>query len=136
MKNGFILLVLLLFVSCNNNKRVPGSVLPKMAMKEVLWDMMEADEFIKQYVQKDSAKDIKAESEKLYEKIFKAHKITREEFKRSLRYYESRPDLLMVVMDSLNRKGSRIDEESYKPRPLPVTDTAGMKTILKGKTIE
>ena len=72
MKYGaFIILILFLF-SCNQNKKIPRGVLSQMKMKEVMWDMMKADEFVKQFVGKDSSKDQQLESEKLYLKIFNA----------------------------------------------------------------
>jgi hypothetical protein len=42
----------------------------------------------------------------LYPQIAKVHGTTQQQFKRSMQFYESRPDLLQQVIDSLQRRAS------------------------------
>jgi len=111
-----ILLIVLIggLLSCNNSK-VPKGILPPDKMEKVLWDMIQADRYAVQFLAKDSAKiDVKAETFKLYEEIFRIHKTNREEFSKSFNYYLSRPQLNQALYDSMGVKGSRLREEMYK----------------------
>src|SRR5215813_352679 len=78
-----------------------GSILPEKKMRDVMWDMIRADQYATDYLLRDSTKKRKEESVKLYDEIFRIHKITADEFKKSLAYYSSRPDLLRDIIDSL-----------------------------------
>jgi len=69
-----------------------------------MWDMIRADQYVSDFLLKDSTKKRKPESIKLYEEIFQIHKISREQFKNSLDYYTSRPELLRPILDSLAKK--------------------------------
>jgi hypothetical protein len=70
-------------------------------MREVMWDMIRADQYVTDFLIRDSSKKKKDESVKLYDEIFRLHKITADEFKKSLAYYSSRPDLMRPIIDSL-----------------------------------
>jgi hypothetical protein len=73
-------------------------------MREVMWDMIRADQYVSDFVMKDSSLNKKNESVKLYEEIFHIHKITRQEFKKSLDYYSTQPDLFRPIIDSLAKR--------------------------------
>ena len=44
--------VLLLVIACGRGDRVPDNVLPREKMEAVLWDMIQADEFLKDFYKK------------------------------------------------------------------------------------
>jgi len=67
-------------------------------------DMIRADQYVSNYLQKDSTRNKKDESTKLYAEIFSIHKITKEQFKKSLDYYTSRPDFFRPIIDSLAKR--------------------------------
>ena len=76
-------------------------------MEAILWDMLNADEFVSGYVlPKNPALDRKQESIKLYEQIFRIHQTNREEFQKSFSFYRAHPALLKAVLDSINAKQS------------------------------
>lgn len=107
MNRTLILLFLsLYFFSCSSDT-VPDNVLPPEKMEAVLWDVIMADEVADYYVQKDSSLKALDKHVELYQKLFGIHKITREQFKNSLQYYEKRPDLLKPIFDSLQKKSER-----------------------------
>ena len=72
-------------------------------MTLVMWDLIKADEYVYNYAAKDSSVDKKQESVKLYEQVFRIHGTSREEFEKSLAFYQNRPDLLKAVIDSLRK---------------------------------
>ncbi|MBM3915613.1 MAG: DUF4296 domain-containing protein [Sphingomonadales bacterium] len=99
---------------CCSDKKVPSGVLPPDKMQEVVWDMMRADQFVVGFVlPKDSSLQRETEKIKWYNRVLAIHKVSERQFKESFRYYQTRPDLMAVIMDSISRK-----EDTAGQRPL------------------
>jgi len=130
----FIILIILNF-GCIRDNKIPKDVIPQNQMRKIMWDLMRADAYVTDFIMKDSIRDKKAESAKLYEKIFEIHATTQETFKKSLAFYQSRPDLFKVVSDSLrvDEKKSQQYPEEKKPQ---IIDTTLKKMKLNKKLIE
>ncbi len=88
-------------------------------MQSVLWDVMRADEFIIYQATKDSTFNRRKESIELYKHVLDTHNITEEDFKKSMNFYQKRPDLLKIVLDSLQKKADRIN--------IPTADTTNVR---------
>lgn len=111
----WLLCLLFIFSACSKKDKIPPDVIGKEKMELVLWDMIQADRFVAQFLLKDSAKrNIREESLILYEKVFQVHKISRDQFVKSYKYYLSRPDITRVIFDSLATRAQRKKEEVYK----------------------
>lgn len=110
-------------VSCTDKDKIPSGVLGKDKMQKVLWDVIQAERFRENFI-RDSSKDLKAETFKLYAQVFEIHKVTKDEFVNSYKFYMSRPDIAREMFDSLATKANRQREELHKPKPL---DTAKAK---------
>lgn len=104
----------IVLVACSDKEKVPGDVIPKVQMEKILWDMVQAERYSSVFLVKDSAKNVKEETFKLYEQIFSIHKTTKEEFIKSYRFYLSRPDIARVMFDSMASHANRIREEMNK----------------------
>ena len=129
----FITLIILTF-GCIQDKKIPKDVLPQNEMRKVMWDLMRADAYVSTFIMKDSTKNQKTESAILYEKIFDIHSTTQEAFKKSLAFYQDRPDLFKAISDSL-----RSDErKALEPQELkkPELDTTYRKMKLNKKLTE
>ena len=129
----FIILIISNFACIRDNK-VPKDVIPQNQMRKIMWDLMRADAYVTDFVMKDSTRDKKTESAKLYEKIFDIHATSQEAFKKSLVFYQNRPDLFKVISDSL-----RADEkksQQYPDEKKPQIDTTLRKMKLNKKLIE
>jgi Domain of unknown function (DUF4296) len=122
IKAFFVSFLVLIVTSCSPKKRIPQDVLPQPQMQAVLWDMLRTDEFVMNYFKNDSVRSKKDESTKLYEEVFRIHKTNREQFKKSMNFYNGHPDLLKVVLDSLENRKNTIIQDVYK-KPL-VPDSA------------
>lgn len=108
------LLAMLLMVGCSDKDNVPSGILSRDKMEKVLWDMVQADQYSSLYLLKDSARiNVKTETQKLYEEVFRLHDISREDFRKSYQYYQEHPDLTRSVFDSLLARGNRLRTESY-----------------------
>jgi hypothetical protein len=120
---------LLLAIAACSGGGVPSGVLKKDKMQVVLWDMLQADDFVREYmVNKDSTLDDTAEFLNMYERVFRIHKTSREEFARSFNYYQSHPALMKEVLDSMYNQFQRLPTATYTTpvvaAPTPVMDSA------------
>ncbi len=112
-------LFLLLFFACSvtscNRDQKPKDVLAETKMENVIWDMVQADEFITNFVQKDSAKvNVSTERYKAYERVFSMHNTNRDQFKKSYDYYAARPGFTKKIFDSLAARSQRRIQETYQ----------------------
>ena len=114
---------LIIGFSCTTKEK-KDTILPEPKMREVMWDMIRADQYVTDFLLRDSSKKKQDESVKLYDQIFRLHKITADEFKKSLAYYSSRPDLFSPIIDSL---ATRKNEFGSPGVSHPGKDSAKMK---------
>ena len=98
------LLLVTVGASCSSREDIPNDVLPVKKMQQVLWDVMVADEVVEFYHMKDSSLNAFNKRMGLYDTVFSIHKISKQHFQKSLQFYQSRPDLLKIILDSLQRK--------------------------------
>jgi hypothetical protein len=105
---------ILLVVSCSNRNRVPAGIMGQQKMQAVLYDIMLTDALNGDKVVKDTALKLNDVNASLFQKVFDLHKISRQEFLKSYRYYLRHPDLLKTVTDSLsaviNRQNTELDK--------------------------
>ncbi|MDQ6723481.1 MAG: DUF4296 domain-containing protein [Thermoproteota archaeon] len=120
----FIGLLLLTFYSCKE-KVLKGILTPK-EMALVLWDIVRADAMAHQIIKNDSSKSLQNENEKLANSVFKIHDIKEEQFKKSYSYYIKHPEILKVILDSLNAQ-----QINKSTKELPVKNKRVIKSIAR-----
>jgi len=126
-------------IGCSDKDSVPSGVLAREDMQNVLWDMIQADQYAT-YFAKDSGRiDLKLENMRLYDQVFQLHHVSREKFTKSYKYYMAHPDLTQTLMDSLQAMGNRLRNESYnhpvyRPVSTPPLTTVPAQTIPTTKT--
>ncbi|HEX2628877.1 MAG TPA: DUF4296 domain-containing protein [Chitinophagaceae bacterium] len=126
IRNVFIFLFIASLYACGG-RGIPNGIMKKEKMEMVMWDMLQADDFVREYmINRDSTLDDTAEYINMYERVFRMHGTTRDEFDRSFNYYREHPALMKEVMDSMNTKFQRLPPPVYVPpaTPLPATDTS------------
>lgn len=107
MRAYFPFLMFLFFYSCSTTDPVPDNILPKEKMQVVLYDIFKADELANQLKNNDTIKpDLQWHTE-LYDQIFKLHKVSKEEFTTSFRFYQTRPDLMKPMLEALSKKSDQ-----------------------------
>jgi Domain of unknown function (DUF4296) len=99
----FLLLPLLL-CACSGTPSVPKDVMPPEKLGAVLYDVIRSDEMVDFLQTNDSAYRSFSKRASLYDTIFQLHAVKKQEFQRSLKYYQGRPDLLKEILDSLQKK--------------------------------
>ena len=116
MRIVVVLSLLIILFSCGNKIVVPEGIIPVKEMTNVMWDLMLTDELVSQRYPVDTANIRFDTSIVIYQQIAKAHNTTQQQFKKSLQFYQSRPDLLQIILDSLQQRAT------YQPPP-PVKDS-------------
>ena len=117
MRISSLIIVVAFFFSCSDSNN-PTDILPADKMRLVVFDMLRADEYLNNFILKDTLLNREKEAIKLYEQVFLIHKTNAADFYKSYRYYQARPDINKVLIDSLDalavRKRQRSDS-SIKP---------------------
>lgn len=114
MTRVFYMVCMIAVVSCGDGGK-QAEILPPTKMENVIWDVVQADEYIQNYVLKDSNKiNVNAERYKLYQRVFRMHNTTREQFEKSYDYYAAHPGLNKKIFDSLSSRASKRMQESFK----------------------
>ena len=134
MRFSLFIILIILTIGCIQDKKVPKDILSQNEMRKIMWDLMRADAYVSNFIMKDSTKNQKAESAILYEKIFDIHSTTRENFKKSLAFYESRPDLFKAISDSLRSDERNVQQ--YQETRKTELDTLHRKMKLNKKLVE
>jgi len=141
---GLLLGFMLMASGCSDKESVPKDVLSHDKMEAVMWDVIEAEQYAGNYLVKDTPRlDLKMESLRMYDEIFRLHQTSREQFRKSYAYYMGRADLAQALFDSLQNKGNKLRSESYsRPSRTVTLPPAPMKgplakpgtTVMPGST--
>ncbi len=116
---GCLAFSLLLAPSCGGDKPGKNGILAVNKMKDVMWDIMQVDEFASSYLSKDSSLDLTPESGKLYKKVFGLHNISSSQFYKSFDFYRHHPAYFKTLLDSVTAMGNRERDSSfYRSRKL------------------
>jgi hypothetical protein len=95
-------------------------------MQWVLYDVMRADEMGDHVRTKDSSLGIEVYTD-AYQQIFGIHKISREDFTRSMNYYEGRPEEFKPILDSIQNISERFQH---------MDEGAGLRPVVPGSDIK
>ena len=131
---SFIILTIFL-TGCTRTNKIPDGVLAQNEMRKLMWDMMRADAYVADFIMKDSTRNHKAESAALYKQIFTIHSTTEDIFRKSLAFYQGRPDLLKAITDSLKIDEKKVQEYQNRESK-PQIDTTFIKTKLNKKLVK
>lgn len=94
---GFTIIILAI-AGCSGGNELPADVIAMKPMQRIVWDMIQADEAATQQSFGDSTLNLKQASFRMYDQVFAIHKVSREQFFKSYRYYQGRPDLYRRLM--------------------------------------
>jgi uncharacterized protein YcfL len=124
-----LLLAAFLVVSCGSRGRVPADIIPSAAMETIIWQLMQADEYVNTVVAKDTTKKSSTERMIRYQQVFELNKTSEAEFKKSYRFYMAHPDITKVVFDSIIAKAGRQRVELYKSKTDSTAKQSGDSAI-------
>jgi hypothetical protein len=121
----FLSFGVILFSCKTDPEKLPGNILQPRQMQEVLWDMIRADLFVRDYVTPDSVK--KEKSISIYQQILDIHHTNKEQFKESFAYYRAHPGSFKPILDSLEKQAIPQTPTEIKP----VIDTTKKFRVFK-----
>ena len=85
-------------------------------MQEIIWDMLRADVFLIDYAGRgDTAFNRTKESIAFYHKVLTLHNTSKEEFIKSLDWYQQHPKEMKIILDTLQSRPGNIVQEQNKP---------------------
>ena len=118
MRVYFAIFIFSFLFCCSHKQEKNGSVLSEKQMTAIMWDMLRADMYVQDIVLKDSSKNKTEELTKYYDEIFHIHKVTSDQFKKSLSYYQSDPSYFKPILDSLVTKQKEMSRPVFSPHDL------------------
>lgn len=111
MRRFIPLLILVLVSSCSRNNDVPEGILKPAKMQELFWDFTRAEVYSSYFSKRDSLRSEAIENLQLQDKIFKLHRVTKDEFYKSYIYYSNHKDLMTKMIDSILARQKRENKE-------------------------
>ena len=104
MRNIIIFILVLFSIACNSisSTKKEMKIIPINEMRNIVWDVLKADEFYLRIKVKDTIVPIQTGNLKLYDQVFKSHGITKEQFYFSYKFYESHPLQFKELIDSVD----------------------------------
>ncbi|HET6993983.1 MAG TPA: DUF4296 domain-containing protein [Chitinophagaceae bacterium] len=107
-------LSILLIVSCRDKKTLPADILPPDKMRDVLWDMISASQYLNLYVLPKDSGDKLAATARVYGRVLQVYKISKDQFDKSYAYYREHDVLLKPILDSLSKRQAYSIEKLQK----------------------
>jgi hypothetical protein len=127
MKNGILICFSFILICCSNDA-LPKGILVADEMKKVVYDLLRVDEYLNNFVTKDTTVNVKMKRSIYYEQVFRSHNTSRKQFYTSFRYYQQHPDIQKNLFDSLLATANREREPPYRAKPLkPATPVKAKK---------
>ncbi len=103
MKKLYIIISLILLVSCSKTPSKNKDVLEEKVFIEVLTDIQKSQALVNSKA--DTSQDIRSLRLKTYnEEVLKKHKIKKEQYNKSVEYYTSDPNKLNKILDQVVKK--------------------------------
>jgi hypothetical protein len=110
---------ILLFFSCKEDE--PKNLLTSTKMVEVLKDVMKVEAYTKNHIEIDSTKNAETENAKMQMQVFALHKVSKDDFYKSLDYYMNNNAKIQPIFDSII---ATINYDKIKQYARPIADTA------------
>ncbi len=107
-----------LMVSCGDRSTVPADVLSQKEMSKVLTDILLAESFVENFspIKSNEPRDSAIASE--VDKVLAIHKVTKENFMKSYRFYKTRPAFFKLIMDSIYAGNQRYQDKIDHKKPI------------------
>lgn len=118
--------LMLILVSCSGEK-IPSGIIAPVNMKKIMFDLMKADNYVNNYVLKDTTLTSKQQHFKYYQQVFTIHKTDKKTFYNSLTYYQQHPDINKALFDSILTYANRERDVMYKQLHKLPADTINPK---------
>ena len=130
MKKIFSILFIIVLTGCSQKNKIPKGILSQQQMRVIMWDMIRIDEYFNLASSSNDTTNRNKERISFYEQIFRMHSTNQSEFKKSIAFYQSRPDLFKVISDSLRINEQKVYDDQKKALT-PIVDTVIKPSIIR-----
>ena len=111
-------------------EKMPADIIRPEKMKQVQWDLMQADEMADYYKALDTTYPADQKRKEHYAQILKIHAISQEQLDKTIDYYTARPALLKELLDSVQKLGERtIAASNIAPTQVLAEDTTALPKL-------
>lgn len=111
-----ILIIIVTVAGCSGGNEIPADVIAIKPMQRLVWDMIQADEAATQQSFTDSTLNLKQASFRMYDQVFAIHNVSREQFYKSYRFYQGRPDLYRRLMTGVKEVAEKERKAALKEK--------------------
>lgn len=124
----------MLLYSCSS--KVPAHFIRLGQMRQILWQMSVADQVVEADTSQLVRLHVKDTVTRVYGQILKDNHVSETDYKKSLDYYMSKPELMKQLVDTTAAFGKKISDSfkvKYKPKPLIKSVDSAKKADMSGK---
>jgi hypothetical protein len=107
--------VLFFLYSCSGKQSVPSDILPPEKMKNIVWDILEAQSITNEISARDSSIDKQASLNWLTREAFRLNQTDSVNYSKSYNWYVAHPEIMKIFLDSLYQQKQR-DKDLKLPR--------------------
>ena len=101
--------------SCSGKQKIPSDILPPEKMKNIVWDILEAQSTTNEIAARDSSIDKQASLNFLTKEAFRLNQTDSVNYSRSYIWYVAHPEIMKIFLDSLYEQKQR-DKDIKLPR--------------------
>jgi hypothetical protein len=99
--------------ACSRSTHIPSEVLDQESMSALLFDISMAEGHVENAYFRDSAKSRDSILKVELDRVLRMHGVSQQMFLESYRFYKSRPHLYKVMVDSLQARNQRDQQQMY-----------------------
>ena len=107
--------VLFFLYSCSGKQSVPSDILLPEKMKNIVWDILEAQSITNEISARDSSIDKQASLNWLTREAFRLNQTDSVNYSKSYNWYVAHPEIMKIFLDSLYEQKQR-DKDLKLPR--------------------
>jgi len=117
MKKYLMSIVVCLSLGCSEEpaEQIPGDVLPIEKMTDIMLDVQLIEGGI--VIRKYNKMQRKEQISDYYKSLYHKHKVSKETFESSLKYYTDHPDKLETIYDGMLERLSQLEAEVQNEKP-------------------
>ncbi len=93
-----------ILMGCTGRERTEKALLSFNKMDSIMWEMMAADVYFHDVLEKDSSKESLTLNAETQAAILKKYQVSRADYFATLDYYSARPNLFLPLLDSMLKR--------------------------------
>ena len=96
-----------LLYSCSGKQKIPSDILPPEKMKNIVWDILQAQSMSVEIAARDSSIDKQSSLNRLINEAFRLNQTDSVNYNKSYDWYTAHPEIMKIFLDSLYQQKQR-----------------------------